>query len=439
METPFGAFHVPNITPDPETGIGAWGEQDFVRAMRNGLDPNGRHLYPIFPYRWYRNLSDADLAAMWTFLRSIPPVRREIRRHRIYFPFSIRRGIAAWKWINLQEDASIASRGELLVRAAGHCGACHTPSLMFAYYDSARELGGDPSTLGPYAASNLTPHDTGIAEWSDMDLLRVLRLGMRPDGTPVRGDMAEYVADSTSRLSENDLRAMVGYLRQLRPIDHLVQRTPEIEAEGTVFREHSLVLSVSTLPDLARGGAIAFRAQEGCAACHSPYGPDAIAFPVLRGQSAAYMISRLEHYASSIDAHPVMSPIARGLSSSDMRDVADFYAALPPPYNVRAPLPRVLADNQRGAALALRGDPRLGVQACATCHGANGEGVAPSYPYLAGQPATYIEAQFAFWRARRRDDGPLGVMGEIARKLPPEDARAVAIYYASLAAAEQAQ
>jgi cytochrome c553 len=444
MHTPFGDFNVPNITPDHATGIGGWSDEDFVRAMRNGVSPEGEHLYPIFPYRWYGELQDADLLAMKAYLDTIPAVRREIPPHDLWFPVSIRRAIGAWKLFNMREPTPPASEdvGAMLTDAIGHCGACHTPSLYFAYYERSNLFAGDETALGAYAASNITPHATGIGEWSEEDIVRVLAIGVRPDGTPVRGAMAEFVADSSSRLTDAQRRAIAAYLRTIPPVERRIARTHP-PTSGDVLREHSLVLSVTQRPNLEAGRAVAFsQSPDACVNCHAAAPSlemalpvdDMPLFPLLRGQSAMYMRARLREYAAG--DHPIMSPIARRLSDAEMRDVSDFYAAQTPPYNVeqrpRTPV-RGSAALRRGYELAWVGDPARGVTACMTCHGENGEGFAPSFPYLAGQPAAYTEAQFAFWRARTRDDGPLGVMGEIARRLPEDDVRAIAEYYETLA------
>lgn len=319
MHTPFGVFHVPNITPDDETGIGRWSSQDFVRAMRNGVSPDGEHLYPIFPYRWYRDLSDADLLAMKAYLDSLPPVRRAVPEHELWFPLSIRRSVGVWKLLNMPNPPDSIDEGNLgktLLEGLAHCGACHTPSLLFVYYSTSEPMAGDKTAIGAFAASNITSHAQGIGAWSDEDIVRVLAIGVRPDGTPVRGAMSEYVADSSSRLSDHQRRAIVRYLRTLAPIDEHIART-NIPAGGDVFQEHSLILSVTPSPNLTAGQRVAFsHGADACAQCHAS-APSANAplattdlpfFPILRGQSAPYLRARLHRYAEG--AHPVMSPIA---------------------------------------------------------------------------------------------------------------------------------
>ena len=107
MDTEFGTFYVPNITPDRETGIGEWSAEDFRRAMIEGRTPAGSHYYPVFPYRWYTGMSDQDVADMWAYLQSVPPVRNRVRAHDLPFPFNLRFLLLGWKLINFDQGATV--------------------------------------------------------------------------------------------------------------------------------------------------------------------------------------------------------------------------------------------------------------------------------------------------------------------------------------------
>ena len=301
--SPFGTFYIPNITPDRRTGIGGWSDEDFVRAMRNGVSPRGSHYYPAFPYRWYRHLTDADLIAIKRYLDSIPPIVNAVRDHDLVFPFTIRQAVGFWKLVNMGEEEIVRAdfdaaerRGAYLTEALGHCGACHTSTVATALYLPGEHFAGDSNPIGPYAAPNITPHPTGIGQWSVADVERVLAVGMRPDGRPVRGAMSEYVAESTSRLTPSDRAAMVAYLRRVEPEEHQVERTPELSVP-VAERDMTLAFTVTRHPDVERGRMLALTGggkAPACTGCHGVMpGSDTAGMPVMRGQSASYLRERL--------------------------------------------------------------------------------------------------------------------------------------------------
>jgi mono/diheme cytochrome c family protein len=226
MPTGFGTFVAPNITPDPATGIGAWSAADFRRAMIEGRAPDGSHYYPVFPYRWYTGMSEADLADLWAYLRSVPAVAQRVGPHELPFPLDMRALLLGWKLVNFEQGATVAdparspawNRGAYLVNHLGHCGACHTPKLFGALFLSFKFLAGSEAIPGPYPAPNITPDPaTGLGHWSEADLVRALQRAITPAGEPIRGPMAEYVASGSSHLTAGDLAAMATYLRSIEP------------------------------------------------------------------------------------------------------------------------------------------------------------------------------------------------------------------------------
>jgi mono/diheme cytochrome c family protein len=226
MPTEFGTFHVPNITPDEETGIGRWTAEDFRRSMIEGVSPDGSHYYPVFPYRWYTGMTEQDIADLWAYLESVPAVRNPVQEHDIPFPLNIRFLLLGWKILNFDEGARVAdperseawNRGAYLVNHLGHCGACHTPKLLGAVFLSWKFLAGSEAIPGPYPAPNITPDvTTGLGRWSEADMVRALGRAITPAGEPVRGPMAEYVASGSSHLTAEDLAAMATYLRSIEP------------------------------------------------------------------------------------------------------------------------------------------------------------------------------------------------------------------------------
>ena len=255
MDTEFGTFYVPNITPDRETGIGGWSAEDFRRAMIEGRTPGGSHYYPVFPYRWYTGMSEEDVADMWAYLRAVPPVRNRVREHELPFPFNLRFLLLGWKLINFDPGTTVHdpersgawNRGAYLINHLGHCGACHTPKVLFgAAFRSDKFLAGSEVIPGPYPAPNITPHDaTGIGRWTIEDVVRALQRSIRPDGVPIRGPMAEYVESGSSHLSEKDLEAAAIYLLSLE-----AQQGPVRASEERVDRR----LQADREPQSAEGG-----------------------------------------------------------------------------------------------------------------------------------------------------------------------------------------
>jgi mono/diheme cytochrome c family protein len=224
LGTPFGTFYTPNITPDPETGIGRWTDAQFLRALREGVRPDGANYFPAFPYTSYTNILDEDAGAIKAFLLAQPPVRQPNRPHDVSFPFSWRFLQNFWKLLFFTEgpfqpapDRGAAyNRGAYLVTALAHCGECHTPRNTLGGMDPDRFLAGAPPPgPGGKKAPNITPDpQTGIGNWSDDDILGVLTDGHTPEFDQVGGPMAEVVKD-TAKLSEEDRRAIVVYLRSV--------------------------------------------------------------------------------------------------------------------------------------------------------------------------------------------------------------------------------
>lgn len=227
LKTPFGTFYGPNITPDPEHGLGKWSDEDFRNALRQGVAPDGSNLFPAFPYTSFTKLTDSDIADLQAYVFSLPPVPLPDRAHDLSFPFSWRFGLTFWKWLNFSpgpfvpEPARDAqwNRGAYLVEAVLHCGECHTARDSTGGLDAARAFAG--TTAGPEGKKvpNITPDpDTGIGQWDDGQVLALLKIGLLPDGDVVGSLMGEVVQRSTSKLTDADRRSVVAYLRGLAPI-----------------------------------------------------------------------------------------------------------------------------------------------------------------------------------------------------------------------------
>ena len=226
LATPFGTFYSPNITPDPDTGIGRWTDAQFLRALRDGVRPDGANYFPVFPYTSFTGIADEDARAIKAFLFSLKPVWQANRPHDVSFPFSWRFLQTFWKWLFFTpgpfrpdpEASDAENRGAYLVTALAHCGECHTPRNFLGGLEKSRWLAGAPSPEpGGKRAPNITPdRDTGIGAWSEDDILTLLTDGHTPDFDEVGAPMSAVVKD-TARLTEEDRRAIAAYLKSVPP------------------------------------------------------------------------------------------------------------------------------------------------------------------------------------------------------------------------------
>ncbi|MDH4125208.1 MAG: cytochrome c [Gammaproteobacteria bacterium] len=222
LETPFGTFISPNITPDKATGIGDWSEEDFLRALWEGESPDGEVYFPAFPYTAYTGASREDLLAIKAYLFSLSPVSQSNLEHDLSWYVSTRLAASAWQMLNFEPgrfepDAAQSdewNRGAYLVRHLGHCGECHTPRSSTGVLQADREMAG--SVLGEEKIPNITPHpDAGIGRWSKSDIEYFLDAGMLPDGDFAGSSMGDVIDDNTSRLSREDRLAIAAYLMSL--------------------------------------------------------------------------------------------------------------------------------------------------------------------------------------------------------------------------------
>lgn len=225
LATAFGTFHPPNISPDPDHGIGGWSLADFVTAMKLGVSPGGVHLYPSFPYASYQRMRVEDITDLKAFLDTLPAVATPNVPHDLPFPLTVRRGIGLWKLLHVDgasftpdpAASDAVNRGAYLVEGPGHCGECHTPRGFDGAMIANRALSGGPSPEGRGSVPNITPHPDGIGDWSEDDIVMALTTGMMPDGDTFGGSMVE-VQENLSRLSTDDISAIAAYLKSIPPI-----------------------------------------------------------------------------------------------------------------------------------------------------------------------------------------------------------------------------
>ncbi|CAN7215257.1 c-type cytochrome [Neorhizobium tomejilense] len=220
LPSPFGTFHIPNISPDPNAGIGNWTLAQFGNATTRGVGPDGEHLFPSFPYGSYSRLSARDINDLFGYLKTLPASTNVAPPHELPFPFNIRLAVGGWKFLyfNDQPRVQLASaddkvkRGQFLVEGPGHCGECHTPRDATGGFLPDRWLAGGPNPEGKGTIPNITPGSKDIASWSESDIAGYLETGFTPDFDTVGGSMVE-VQQNLAHLPKGDLEAIAAYLK----------------------------------------------------------------------------------------------------------------------------------------------------------------------------------------------------------------------------------
>jgi len=276
FKLPFGTIYSTNITSDPTHGIGGYSDEEFVRAVREGVRKDGQHLYPAFPYTSYTALSRDDALAIKAYLMSLPAIAEPNRPDDLGFPFNQRWAMTFWnaaffKSARFVPDASKPEQwnsGAYLATALGHCGECHTPRNLGFGLEHGRELAGQE--LQGWRAYNITA-DTkyGIGAWSDADVLAYLATGHAPGHDSAAGPMGEAVAHSLQFLDAQDAAALVAYLRTIPP--HEGKHPVEADAGAA-----GLANSTAVLPgaDELQANTQGLQLFEGaCAGCHQWNGP----------------------------------------------------------------------------------------------------------------------------------------------------------------------
>jgi nicotinate dehydrogenase subunit B len=264
IETPFGTIYSTNITPDPETGIGAWSYPAFERAMREGIHRDGRQLYPAFPYTHFAKATDADLQALYAFLMAQAPVRAENPKNALAFPFNLRPLLAGWNALFHQPGvfeadatkSALWNRGAYLVEGLGHCGACHSPRNALGAEKASAYLAGGFSE--GWEAPPLTSLSHAPIPWSEDELFAYLRTGESRFHGVAAGPMAPVVKE-LAELPDEDIRAMAVYLGSFneKAIDQPAQEMLAAKLETL------------TGPRAVSASALGARLYEGaCAVCH---------------------------------------------------------------------------------------------------------------------------------------------------------------------------
>ncbi|NPV23021.1 c-type cytochrome [Bradyrhizobium aeschynomenes] len=224
LTSSFGTFYAPNISPDPNDGIGRWTEAQFVNAVVKGVSPGGSHYYPAFPYTSYAGAKVDDVRDLFAYMKTLPPVAGKSRDHDMPFPFNIRRTLGIWKLLFFDDKPFVTNashsaewnRGAYLVNTFGHCAECHSPRNPLGGIVSAQRLAGGPDPEGQGFVPNIT--QKGLSDWSESDISYFLETGQLPDGDSAGGSMARVIRN-TSQLTPEDRKAMAVYLKSLPPVE----------------------------------------------------------------------------------------------------------------------------------------------------------------------------------------------------------------------------
>jgi mono/diheme cytochrome c family protein len=277
LKTPFGTIYATNITPDAETGIGQWSETAFRRAMHEGVDRQGRYLYPVFPYDHLTKVTDEDVRAVYAFVMTREPVRAETPSNQVLFPFNIRGLIGVWKRLffergRFQPDPAQSAewnRGAYLVEGVGHCGACHTPRNFLGAERKTKFMAGGEAE--DWHAPALNASSPAPVPWTAEQIYRYLRYSFDDLHDIAAGPMAA-VTHALAMVPEQDLRAMAAYIASLDTQPTLARRQRAAEALADAKRAQASGVAEGTRPAAAVGTR---GAQDGaaiyagaCALCH---------------------------------------------------------------------------------------------------------------------------------------------------------------------------
>jgi mono/diheme cytochrome c family protein len=303
VPTPFGNLVSPNITPDPETGIGSWTDDEFVNALTKGTGRNGMLLYPAMPYTYMTKMSRDDVLAIRAYLRTVPAVHNEVESNQLSFPFNIRAGMAAWNAMFFHEGAFKPvegksdewNRGAYLAEGPAHCGMCHTPKNFLGGDKTGNKLQGY-ALQGWFAPDITNDARRGLGGWSVDDIAEYLKTGHNRSSAAT-GLMSEMISLSTSHMTDEDVRAIATYLKDQRGAKAQSPDKPDAAAMKTGEKIYA----------------------DECSGCHTPNGRGTPGmFPSINGSPAV----------QQTDATTLMRVVLRGARSAGT-DAAPTAPAMP--------------------------------------------------------------------------------------------------------------
>ena len=308
LDTPFGGIASANITPDEETGIGSWTEEQFFGALHDGFAADGSYLYPAMPFTSYTKIVPEDAKAIFAYLKTVEPVNVPPVANTLSFPFNVRASLSVWRAMFFTPGAFVPNasapedinRGAYLVEGLGHCGECHTPRNVMGAMEGSKDLGG--AAIDTFFAPNISSDlRAGIGGWTEDQLYDYLKQGADKTKGTVFGPMAEVVHDSLSKLADSDIRAIIAYLKATPE-----QLPPKPEADPRKAEGATVYLNVCSqchhpdgkgiagaVPPLANNGAV------------TAAGPEDVISAVLGGLDGQGSYGQMPSFAATFDDQQV--------------------------------------------------------------------------------------------------------------------------------------
>src|SRR5262249_449344 len=222
LDTPFGYMLSPNITPDPDSGIGKWSSEDFYRAMHDGINRQGQDMFPVMPYDFYTRVTREDVDAIYAYLRTVAPVQSFVEVNHLDFPFNQRWAMGVWRELYFSPgtyrpdpaQSAAWNRGAYLVEGLGHCSDCHSPRNLMGGIEKNKQFTG--AAIDGWFALNLSSNlSTGLGDWTVAEIAKYLKTGNFRTRTTALGPMAEVVKNSMSYMTDADLQAIGTYIKSL--------------------------------------------------------------------------------------------------------------------------------------------------------------------------------------------------------------------------------
>ncbi|WP_170284334.1 cytochrome c [Roseospira marina] len=363
VTTPFGNLIGPNITSDPETGIGDWTLEAFDAAVRDGIRPDGAPLYPAMPYTSFTRMTDADLEALWAYMQTVPPVHNAVEVNQLPFPFDVRASLWFWRTLyydpgRFEPDPDVpdrVQRGRYLVEGVAHCGACHTPRDALGGSDSGAYLTG--ASLGRWYAPDISGGaDSVLRNWTEDSLTDFLMREHTGRNVPAFGEMA-HVTETLSEVPREDVSAMAAYLMSQLPES---ETTPDTAGETAAD-------PADTGPDDDSAGARLY--ARNCEGCHGADGLGARGVAARLPDNGGVVAEEPTNVLTALlaglppkDVYGVMPSFAESLSDAEIAAVANYVRTA---WGNDAP-----ANATRGDVADLRaevGPPSPEVERAATC------------------------------------------------------------------------